>query len=170
MSKRNSVQPATSIRRAVPLLETEKNGSNVLMCPFCVPSHPITPFVPSGCGTVVEVLAAQTTYRAKYNKGMVCVKCGKDGGVMVRMNDAFTHNYDCTPGTTTLTAVPKFSKFAAFVFGMKDGRLKETIQGWTGVAAEVKEVTPEGERTGVILGHFFHKRKKENGKHTETSS
>lgn len=170
MSKRSSVQQPTTIRRHVPLLEKDNHGANVLMCPFCIPSHPITPFVASGCGTVVEVQAVQTVYRAKYQKGMVCVKCGKSGGMMVRMNDAFTHSFDCTPGTTTLTAVPAFSKIATWVFKMKDGRLKEFIQGFTGVAAEVKEVTPEGERTGVILGHFFHQRKKDNGKHTETNT
>lgn len=165
MSKRNSTQSPTTIRRKLPLLEKDEKGANVLMCPFCVPSHPILPFVPSGCGTLVEFQAVQTVYRAKYNDGIVCVKCGKGKGEMVKMNDAYVHNYDCVPGTTTLTVTPKFSKFAGFVFGMKDGRLKEFIQGFTGVAAEVKEVTPSGERTGVILGHFFH-RKKQDDKHT----
>lgn len=159
MSKRNRIQDPITVRKAVPLLEKDDRGANVLMCPFCKPSHPILPFVPSGCGTLVEFQAVQTVYRAKYREGMICVKCGKDKGEMVKFNDGYVHNYDCSPGTTTLTVLPDISLFAKFVFGMKDGRIKKYIQSKMGVASEVKEVTPNGELTGKTLGYFFHRKK-----------
>ena len=160
MSKRNSNRPPYRERREMPKIENSKDGGKVLMCPFCNPSHPIMPFIPSPCGTVVEVTAVQLVFRAKYAKDMICAKCGQGGGEMVVWNEAFIHTHDCTPGTATLLVEPKYSKIAKAVFGLSDGKIKTLIQNILGEAKEVAEAKPDGKRTGKILGYFFYRQPK----------
>lgn len=162
MSKKNSVRPAESFREALPKIEKDDKGANVLMCPFCVPSHPILPFVPGPCGTAIEIKAIQKIYHAKYNKNMICARCHEGGGKMVLINNVFFHAHNCAPGVLTLTQEPKYSAVAKIVYNMKDGRLKKFIQDRMGKAASVDEVTPEGNKTGKVLGYFFHRSKNDN--------
>lgn len=164
--KKNSIRPAVTYREALPKLEKDKNGANILMCPFCDPTHPILPFVPSACGTGIEIKAIQKIYEGKYNKDMICAKCHERGGKMVLWNNAFIHAHNCTPGVSVLAEEPKYSRVARFVYGMKEGKIKDLIQNRLGRAVAVDEVTPEGNKTGRVLGHFFHR--SQNGKRPET--
>ena len=156
MSKRSQIKPNTTTRTALPLVEKDKKGST-FMCPFCKPSHPISPFALSPCGTMVEVRATQEVIRARYDKKIKCAKCGEGGGDVVRWQNAYVHVHDCAPDIKTLSSEPKFSNFAKMVYNLSDGLFKRTIQRYMGRAVTVDEVTPDGKRTGVILGYFFHK-------------
>lgn len=126
------------------------------MCPFCKDSHPISPFVPSSCGTFVEVTAVQEVVRAKYNKNIKCAKCGQGGGEMVQWQNAYIHANDCTPGVRTMAEPPKYSKLAGVIYNMQAGWIKTQLEKITGKAVPVDEVTPNGTKTGVVLGHFFY--------------
>jgi len=154
--KKTSIKPKYTQRIEAPIAKKEKDGSASLWCPFCKPSHKILPGMEALCGTRLEVRAVQIVFKARYEKDMKCAKCGGGGGEMVRFQNAFVHTHDCTPGVATLTEPPKFSRWAAFVAKLPDS-LKNRIEKRTGKAMPVDEVTPTGERTGVVLGHFFYK-------------
>lgn len=144
-------------------MEKAKDG-NVLMCPFCNPPHQVSPFVPSPCGSLVVVKVVQEVYHAKYDRTLVCAKCGKGGGDMVKWNEAYIHTGNCMPGVVTFANPPKISKnvekIAKWVHGLKDGKPKKIIESVFGRAMTIDEVKPDGERTGVVLGHFFYKEAK----------
>jgi hypothetical protein len=162
--KHTSVKPAHTKRTAIPVIKKGEGGEALLMCPFCVPSHPLRPDKVSACGTILILTAEQTVFRGKYEKKMVCVKCGKHGGDMILFQGAFVHNYDCSPGVVAMTEAPEFSDWAARVAWTPEW-IRKPIEKFTGRAQAVEEVLPDGTRTGVVLGYFFHKEVK-NGKQT----
>lgn len=152
-------------REAPPKINKGKNGYE-LYCPFCKEPHLILPFLQSPCGTTVIFHAEQTVYRAQANPKMICAKCGKGGGEMVPWNGAYIHIHECNPGVKAALEEPKYSKLAAFVHGIKNEKVKNSIQKLTGRAIPVEEVTPDGKPTGKILGYFFNKIRGRNGKHS----
>lgn len=154
--KRNTPKPRIDQRIAAPLAKQDEKGKAVLMCPFCKPSHVLIPGTTAKCGTDLQVRAVQMMFNAKYEKDMVCVKCGKGGGRMVRFQNSFVHADDCTPGVATLTEAPKFSTMARVMFHLPD-RIKELFKTSLGEIMPVAEVTPDGTRTGKTLGYFFYK-------------
>lgn len=154
--KKNSVKPSFTTRVAAPIARNEKDGSAGLYCPFCKPTHKIAPGMESLCGTRLEVRAVQIVIRAKYQKDMVCVKCGKGGGDMVRFQNAFIHANDCTPGVATLTEPPEYSRLAKWIYKLPEF-IKSRIEKKYGNIMPVDEVNQKGERTGVVLGYFFNK-------------
>lgn len=106
---------------------------------------------------MIEVRASQAVYRARLNKGMVCIKCKKADGNMVRFNDAFVHVPDCTPEIVLFNDEKKFSRTAQFVFHLP-AWLKQRLQPIVGDARKVDQVTPEGISTGRTSGYYFHKK------------
>lgn len=166
MSKKHSKQSNVTERIATPVITKGNNGEAILMCPFCIPSHVLSASNTNGCGSMVQMRVVQTVYRAKYNDKLVCVKCAKGGGEMVRFMEAFIHIPDCMPGVATLVDPPPFSRFAKFVSGR--GKLKPLFEYFTGVATPIEEVMPDGTRTGVTLGYFF--KRIANAKRATTSS
>ena len=154
--KKSTIKPKFTQRIEAPIAKKEKNGEASLWCPFCKPSHKILPGMEAMCGTRLEVRAVQIVFKAKYEKNMKCAKCGQGGGEMVRVSNAYVHTNDCTPGSTFLTETPAFSKLAGLVHKLPV-ILRSRVEKYTGRAMPVDEVTPTGERTGVVLGHFFYK-------------
>lgn len=133
-----------------------KAGTQIL-CPFCAPPHPIMVGQDSACGTTMKVTAVQTIYPARTTKkhNLVCIKCGKGGGEMVKFNSSFVHAADCTPGTRLITVPPEFSRVAKFIYHLP-AWLRKQIEKVTGFAKEVKEVDAGGQETGKVLGYFFY--------------
>ena len=156
--KHNSPQQKRTERTAIPRIVKDKGGNAVLLCPFCNPPHPLVPGTPSLCGTILSLTATQPVYRAKYDKTMVCVKCGKGSGQMVLFQNGFIHTNDCAPGVMALSDPPKYSALAKYVYNLRAGKFKKFVEGITGKAMIVEEITPDGKKTGVILGHFFPKK------------
>jgi hypothetical protein len=154
----------------VPKMAKDKDGNAVLLCLFCTPTHPLNPSAPASCGTRLVLTAEQTVIRAKFNKNLVCVKCGKGGGEMVMFQNSYIHIHDCNPGVMAMREPPKFSKFAEIVNTMPNQFIKSRIEKITGRAMPVEEVDPKGVKTGQIWGYFFWKPKKEvsHAKRTET--
>lgn len=166
MSKRQSTKSPVQTRSALPKVQKDEHGANILMCPFCAEPHPISPFAPAPCGTRVVVTAEQVVYRAAYNKKMVCAKCHKGGGNMVLWHNAFLHTPDCDPTIRTPINPPEFSKLAGWIYKRK-GFIRDTLEKVYGKVMAVEEVTPDGTLTGTILGYYFQKENK-NGKHSQT--
>ena len=160
MSHKKGNRPNYTTRERVPILSRDGQGNALLLCPFCTPAHPINPESASTCGTILQVRALQTIYKAKKYGNEVCVKCGKGGGEMVMFQGALLHTNDCMPGVVALSTPPKFSKLAKALFGLRDGWIKKNLEGIFGEAVPVEEVLPSGERTGVIFGYFFKPRYK----------
>jgi hypothetical protein len=154
--KKSTIKPKYTTRIEAPIAKKEKDGSAGLYCPFCKPTHKILPGMEYPCGTRIEVRAAQMVFKAKYEKNMVCAKCRKGGGEMVRFQNAFIHTHDCTPGVATFTEPPKFSKIAEALSRSPEW-LKDRVEKRFGKIMPVDEVTPDGTRTGVVLGYFFYK-------------
>lgn len=154
--KKSSTQPKITTRVKVPIAKMEK-GEAVLFCPFCQPTHSIVPGREYLCGTFLEVHAVQTVYRAKFEKNMICAKCGKGGGEMVQFRQGFIHTHDCAPGVAALTEEPKFTPLAKVIYHLNWPYAKKQIEKRIGRAMKVDEVTPEGERTGKVLGYAFFK-------------
>lgn len=154
--KKNSIKPKFTNRIEAPIAKKEKDGSASLYCPFCKPTHKILPGMESACGTRLEVRAVQMVIHAKYDKTMVCVKCNKGGGDMVRFQNAFIHVADCMPGVATFTEEPKYSQFAKLLFKAPEW-IKTRIEKKFGTIMPVDEISPDGQRTGVVLGYFFYK-------------
>ena len=164
--KATTFSPRTTERAGAPIPKTVE-GRVVLMCPFCKAPHPIIPGIVAACGSTLQVRAVQTIYKAKYEPSMICAKCGKGGGDMVLVADAFFHVEDCNPGVLVMTDPPEFSEFAKRVFLLPDW-LKKIIEPQTGTAMPVDEVLSDGTRTGVTLGYFF--KEKTNAKRSATQS
>ena len=166
MKKHSNVPKSrVSTRERAPLLSKDDKGNVLLLCPFCTPPHPINPDSSSLCGTILQVRALQTVYRAKkYDPKAVCVKCGKGGGEMVVFQGALIHTHDCTPGVVALSTPPKYSSLAKITYKLKEGGIKNFIQKIYGNAMAVEEVMPNGEKTGVIFGFFFNKTRGSNGR------
>jgi len=162
--KHKNKQDVLSTRTAMPKIAKDKNGVAVIICPFCDIPHTLRPDIDSSCGTRLVLIAEQKIIRAKYEKNIVCVKCGKGGGEMVMRQNAFVHKEDCMPGVAFLTEPPKFSKIAFFIGKLNEGKLRSAIEGFTGKAMQVDEVLENGTRTGTVLGYFF---QKERGKNAE---
>jgi hypothetical protein len=154
--KKNSVRPRYTTRVEAPIAKMEKNEA-VLYCPFCKPTHRIAPGVETACGTRLEVRAVQMVFKAKYEKNMICVKCKQGGGEMVQFRNGFLHTHDCAPGVAALTEEPKFTPLAKVIYNLNWPAVKSKIEKRTGRAMKVDEVTPEGERTGKVLGYAFFK-------------
>ena len=161
MAKKPHFKPTVRTREMMPLARKTKEGV-LLACPFCTPTHPLTPGTPSPCGTrlvvtaVQEILSARTVRLEKFT----CVKCGETGkGEMVRYFDGFLHIPDCDPETEMLTQPPKYSKMAKFVDRLPES-VKKLVVKRTGVIKRVREINTEGEETGVILGYYFEKIRK----------
>jgi len=117
------------------------------------------PDKPAACGTLLVLTAEQTVYKAKYDKRFICAKCHQGGGEMVIYQGGFIHTHDCAPGVMTMTEPPQFSRLAGVVYKLPE-RIKKIIQRYTGNAMPVEEILPNGTRTGVTLGYFFHQVKK----------
>jgi hypothetical protein len=155
--KRNySSKPEVQIRELPPKVNMLKEGAQIL-CPFCDPPHPIMVGQDSACGTTMKVSAVQTIYPARTTKkhNLICIKCSKGGGEMVKFNNSFVHAADCAPGTKLITVPPEFSRLAKFIYHLPKW-IRTQIEKVTGFAKEVKEVSAEGKETGKILGYFFY--------------
>ena len=158
MKKHSNIPKSNTVtREGIPMISKDGKGNALLLCPFCTPPHPINPDSPALCGTILQVRALQVVYKAKKYGNEVCVKCQKGGGQMVLFQGALVHTHDCTPGVVALSTPPKYSPFARWTYKLSDGKLKSFIQKRWGTAMPVEEVTPAGEKTGVVFGHFFNR-------------
>lgn len=154
-------------RTSVPIAIPTKNGIE-LHCPFCQDKHVLRPGEESPCGTRVEVTAVQevfTPHTVKHEK-LVCAKCFKGGGEMVRFRNSFVHVENCSPDKVLVMEPPKSSRLARIVYNLPT-RLKSIVEKFTGRADVVKEVDEHGALTGVILSYIFWSKPDGNGKPAE---
>jgi hypothetical protein len=167
MSKKSSYKIPMTERIGQPIITRDKQGNAILNCPFCEPTHPLRPENNAQCGTMLQVRAVQITYKAKYDKRFVCVKCGKGGGEMVKFQNGFVHTHNCSPGVVTLENPPAFSKLAERIHAMPP-MMKKSLEAIFGETIPVLEVMPDGTKTGVTLGYFF--KRGRNAKRKTTSA
>ena len=149
-------KPETVTRESAPrVVEDKKLGAKIL-CPFCEIPHPIEVGKDSACGTTLVIRAVQTQYptRTVNKHKLICVKCHKGGGEMIRFNNGFVHLHDCSPNTKLMAAPPEFSPWAAAVYQMPK-LVREPLEKIYGYAKQVKEIDPQGAETGKVLGYFF---------------
>lgn len=148
----NGIKPEFTTRESPPKVMKLEKGMQ-LMCPFCVPPHPIVPGQESTCGTRIEVRAVQTVIplRTVRDKGLVCMKCKETGkGPMARFGNGFVHVEDCKPDTMVMTDHPPFSKLAERVYHMNDGWWKKMMISRFGDPQETRETA-----TDKVAGYFF---------------
>ena len=148
------------VRELPPKINMLKDGVQIL-CPFCPVPHPILVGQDSACGTTMKVTAVQTIYPARTTKkhNLICIKCKKGGGEMVKFNQSYVHAVECAPDTKLITVPPKFSLAAQIVYQAPPW-MKNRIAKIVGYPKEVREVTAEGKDTGKTLGYFFFKPEK----------
>jgi hypothetical protein len=159
MAKQHKTRSAMTERVEIPKVAREKDGSMILLCPFCKIPHPLKAEGTSACGTRIKVTASQMIYDGKYAKGMVCVKCGKGGGKMVQYQNGYMHLEECASDIIVMTDPPIKSKLAEQMSKAPKWAkpLVEQIQKYTGRPTPIAEVMPDGTRTGNVLGWFFYK-------------
>lgn len=153
MAKKSTFRPAVTQRTEAPQVTRDKKGNLVLLCPHCKPTHPLNLQRPSPCGTIVEFKATQPIFQARFNNSMICAKCKKGGGQMVHYQNAYIHVHDCTPGVVTMTNPPETSLMAKLAFKNK---LVRNLFKKIGEPMPIEEITPDGNRTGNIMGYFFY--------------
>jgi hypothetical protein len=144
------------VREEMPKMTSTKEGA-VIWCPFCVPSHAITPGQASPCGTQLKLTAVQTVIPARVARmqKIVCLKCHETGeGDLVPYMKGFIHLIDCKPDTNLLRTTPEFSRAAEWVFKLPVG-LRARVCRVTGYPQQVREIDPDGKETGKIIGYFF---------------
>lgn len=153
-------RPLLKTRELPPIPFPTKNGVE-LRCPFCSDHHVILPNTESPCGTRVEVVAVQEVISSRLvrKEGLICIKCRKSGGEMVRYRNSFVHAEECNPEVRLLQEIPKFSWFADKVFHLPEP-FRKRIEKFTGRADQVQDMDTNGERTGKVLGYFFWKKPK----------
>lgn len=142
-------------REAIPTAQRTKDGAQIL-CPFCVPTHPLDIGQFSPCGTFLKVTAVQNVIPARVvrREKLICVKCKQGGGEMVKYMNGYIHLADCMPGTKLLRTKPDYNILAGLVFKMPQG-IQKQIARFAGYPQQVKEITPDGAETGKIAGYFF---------------
>lgn len=153
--KKPNYRGGIKTRKSVP--GVIRNGDIAqLGCPFCTPTHVLVPGTPGPCGTVLEVTAVQMIIspRIVRNEGLICLRCRKGDGEMVKHGNSYVHTEDCTPGTRLLSELPAFSKSAKFVYSLPV-KLRDFVERFTGKVQYVKEIDTRGEETGNIIGYFF---------------
>lgn len=164
MSKRhlNSTQPPYSVshppivtREKPPIPFPTKSGIE-LHCPFCDDHHILRPDLTSPCGTRIDVMAVQEVISAKTvrTNNLVCLKCHKGNGEMVRYRDSYVHLANCAPGVQLLQDMPKFNKLARLVYATPK-KMRGLVERVTGRADQVLEIDEKGEKTGKVVGYFF---------------
>lgn len=145
--------PAETTRKAQPKVLQTKDGHRQLICPFCIPPHPLYPGQVAPCGTVVQILAIQRIVprRIADKRNLECLKCHKlAGGDMVPFGEGFVHLQDCMPEVALLAEHPPFEPQAEKVFRAKDGWWKRWMIKRHGEPQEVKDIA-----TQKVLGYFF---------------
>jgi hypothetical protein len=151
------LKPEVVTRESAPKVK-EEGKSAAILCPFCEIPHPIEIGKDSACGTTLIVRAVQTKYptRTVNKHKLICVKCHKGGGEMIRFNNGFVHVHECAPNTKLMAAPPAFSAWAERVYQMP-AWMRSRLEKLYGYAKQVKEIDPEGKETGKILGYFFYR-------------
>ena len=167
--KHKSNRPDIKIRE-LPPRTTEKNGEVQILCPFCEPPHPIAVGREAACGTLLKVTAVQVLIpsRTVNRDKLICVKCHKGGGEMVKYHQGYVHLHECTPHTKLMTEPPPFSRLAGVLYGLPSpirNPVEKYLGKWIGTAKQVKEVDPSGNDTGKVLGYFFYKPGGSNATH-----
>lgn len=148
----NGQKPEVTTRELPPKVRKLNKGMQ-LMCPYCVPPHPLVPGQESICGTVIQVRAVQTLIplRTVRDKGLVCAKCGEGNkGPMVRFGQGYIHAEDCKPGAVYFPEQPKYTKLAKYVYFLKPGWWKNLLIARYGLPVEVKE-----NATNTVEGYAF---------------
>lgn len=143
------------VREMPPKVEATAKGV-LIQCPFCDPPHVILPGMEGACGTTLRVTAVQTiltAHAARFNK-IICMKCHKGEGEMVKYRNGWVHLEDCMPGTRFLAEPPRMTKKAALVMKLPP-RMRKFVEKHTGTAQEIQEIDGEGNMTGKILGYCF---------------
>lgn len=153
-------RPILKTREKPPIPMPTKNGIE-LRCPFCSDHHQLLPNVESPCGTRIEVTAVQEVISAKLvrKENLICIKCTKPGGEMVRYRNSFIHAEECNPEVKFLQEEPKYSLLAKLVFGLPES-IRKRVEKVTGRADQVLDMDNQGVRTGKVLGYFFWKPRK----------
>lgn len=154
---KSSYKPEVKVREATPRVKEDVNAP-ALLCPFCEIPHPISIGQDAICGTTLRVTAVQTIYPARtvHKHSLLCIKCGKGDGEMIRFNQGYIHLKECAPNTKLMAEVPPFSKYAEWVYQLPPALRKPIEKRW-GYAKQVKELDPHGADTGKVLGYFFFK-------------
>lgn len=142
-------------RTATPIPFPTKNGVE-LRCPFCDDHHALLPNVESPCGTNIRVDAVQEVFPPSLvrKEKLICVKCHKEGGEMVRFRNTFVHTEDCSPEKKLLQDLPSSSHWARLVFSLPT-RVKTFVEKYTGPTHQVLEIDEKGEKTGKVLAWIF---------------
>lgn len=149
-------RPTTKLRSALPIPIERKDGKIELRCPFCTDHHILISNAESPCGTRIEVTAVQEvvpTHVSNHRK-LICAKCHKSGGEMVKHNTSFIHAEDCVPGVLLLNELPENSRLAEFVFKLPPS-IRKVIERFSGQADQVQEIDEKGKKTGKVLAYFW---------------
>ncbi len=151
-------KPARSLthtRTKPPIPFPTKDGIE-LRCPFCDDRHKLLPNVESPCGTRIEVTAIQEVFSSALTRkeNLVCVKCHKPGGEMVRFRNTFVHTANCSPGTKLLQDIPDSNRLAKIVFHLPE-RLRKLAEKYFGRADQVLEIDELGNKTGKVTSYVF---------------
>lgn len=157
-SSRNT-KPPFRLREDMPRMTQTKEGA-VIWCPFCVPSHSLTPGQPALCGTQLKLTAVQTVIPARVVRlqKLTCLKCHQSGeGEMVPYMNGYIHLEDCAPETNLLKSQPDFQRTADWAFHLPKSlrtQFCKLIDRWP---QEVREIDATGKETGKIIGYFWMK-------------
>lgn len=152
---RPSGQP--KVREELPQMTQTKEGA-VIWCPFCVPSHPLTPGAPAACGTVLKLTATQTIIPARMARlqQIECLKCHKTGeGDMVPYMSGYIHLTDCAPDTNLLKTPVAYSKLAGLVYHLPL-KLRERVCALTNQYPQEVCTLEKGD----VIGYYFLKGKR----------
>jgi len=133
----------STVRRSSCKVVVKDNLAQVL-CPFCLPPHPISLAGPAACGTTVKVVAHQILYSA-----VPCSLCGESSGTLVRIADQYVHVKGCTPGRRLYTSPPKASKLASLAW-----RLPAAYHKWL---RRRGKVVVELRKGAQVAGYAFDK-------------
>lgn len=154
--KHKTAHPLIRTREKSPIPFPTKDGIE-LRCPFCDDRHKLLPNVESPCGTRIEVTAIQEVYSPVLvrKENLMCAKCHKSGGEMVRFRNTYVHTANCTPEVKLLNDIPNSSPLAKVVFKLPV-KLRKTIEKRFNVRADqVLEIDEKGNKTGKVTAYVF---------------
>lgn len=152
--KKVSLRPQT--RKKPPKISQEGKTATI-MCPFCIAEHPISTEKPSACGTLLVVMAEQTTYRGRAVK---CTVCGERNGQMTKIGSGYRHAENCAPGVTFYDeeAEINYSKVAEFLHNrLPDKAMLLMAEKFGYTTEKMVGVDEDGKRSDNVTGYRWKK-------------
>lgn len=156
---KDQIRFTEKMRRHVPKVGYDKDKNPTIVCPFCRDPHVLIPGQAAVCGTTIEIMAVQPTYRSSR---IACARCGETGGTLTKLgNNQYVHAHHCSP-KKFYEDTPKTSWTAALAWKLlpkenPNWLARFLVNGVKWIPEELVKLDSEGKPTDSVVGYRWRK-------------